>query len=297
MLAANIVFAIGCVKSEPETKCASGNELEVELCERLDAVFKLYGSVEVAVSIIDPSNSLVLHGNGSRLFHAASTMKVPVLIELFRQASLGRFSLEESLLVRNEFKSIVDGSIFAIQDDSDDSIYKRLGGYMSLRELAYQMITVSSNLATNILIDYVSADSVQTTSERLGTVNSVTLRGVEDLLAFEQGLSNRTTSHDLATLMEALRTGTAVSSEADAEMIEFLLDQQFNSMITSGMPEGVRAAHKTGSITGFHHDAAIIYPPQGESFTMVIMTEGLDDREESSRLIRQIAANIYDVLR
>ena len=283
------------MRIEPDR--ASGDELAEQLAERLDAVFELYGDVEVAVSVIDPSNDLVLHGNGSRLFHAASTMKVPVLIELFRQASLGRFSLDDSLLVRNEFKSIVDGSLYAIEDDSDDAIYKRLGGDMSLRELAYRMITVSSNLATNILIDFVSADSVQATSERLGTIRSTTLRGVEDILAFEQGLSNQMTSRDLATLMEALRTGTAVSEEADAEMVNMLLDQQFNSMIASGLPDGVRVAHKTGSITRIHHDAAIVYPPRGESFTMVIMTEGLENREESSRLIAQIAANIYDVLR
>ena len=203
-LAVNIVFTSGCTDSEPDR--ASGDELAEQLAERLDAVFELYGDVEVAVSVIDPSNDLVLHGNGSRLFHAASTMKVPVLIELFRQASLGRFSLDDSLLVRNEFKSIVDGSLYAIEDDSDDAIYKRLGGDMSLRELAYRMITVSSNLATNILIDFVSADSVQATSERLGTIRSTTLRGVEDILAFEQGLSNQMTSRDLATLMEPQST-------------------------------------------------------------------------------------------
>jgi len=294
-LTANILVSSGCSKSESQR--ATGDELAGQLAERLDAVLELYGDVEVAVSVIDPSNDLVLHGNGSRLFHAASTMKVPVLIELFRQASLGRFSLDDSLLIKNEFASIVDGSLYAIEDDTDDDIYERLGGNMSLRDLAYRMITRSSNLATNILIGFVSADSVQATSERLGTVNSITLRGVEDLLAYEQGLSNRMTSQDLANLMEALRTGTAVSPESDAEMIDILLDQQLDSIITSGLPDGVRLAHKTGSITRIHHDAAIVYPPQGESFTMVIMTEGLDDQSESSRLITQIAANIYDVLR
>ena len=75
------------------------------------------------------------------LYHAASTMKVPVLIEMFRQADAGRFSMDDSLLLKNEFRSIVDGSLYSIEDDSDDAIYEQLGNPMSLRQLAYNMTT------------------------------------------------------------------------------------------------------------------------------------------------------------
>jgi len=267
------------------------------LAKNIDAILFDYSNAEVAISIIDQSRNIIVHGNGERPFHAASTMKVPVLIELYRQKSLGHLSLNDSLLVKNEFRSILDGSSYAIEDDSDDAIYENLSSMMSLRDLAYQMITVSSNLATNLLIDFLSADSVQATSERLGTLNSYTLRGVEDLKAFDEGLNNTMTSRDLAILMEAIRTGNAVSPEDDDEMVAIMRDQFFNSMITAGVPREAEVAHKTGSITNIHHDAAIIYPPDDDSFVLVVMTEGIEDRTVSSELGARIAAAVYQVLR
>ncbi|MBT3448068.1 MAG: serine hydrolase [Bacteroidetes Order II. Incertae sedis bacterium] len=256
-----------------------------------------YEGATVAVSILDASKGFELHMDADRLFHAASTMKVPVLIELYRQAESGRFSLSDEVLLKNEFRSIVDGSLFQIEDDSDDAIYEQLGTPMALEQLAYNMITVSSNLATNLLIDFLSADSVQTTSERLGTTHMQTIRGVEDLKAFDLGMSNKATSRDLAHLMELLRTGTAVSVESDAAMREILNNQVFQTMIPSGLPAGVRAAHKTGSITAIHHDAAIIYPPDSEPFVLVIMIQGLQDHEASSLLGSEITRYVYKNLR
>jgi len=218
-------------------------------------------------------------------------------IHLYRQAALGRFSLDDSLLVENAFRSIVDGSAYSIEDDSDDSIYERLGQQMSIRDLVYQMITVSSNLATNLIIDYVSADSVQATCERLGTTTMKVLRGVEDIKAYRQDLSNSATATDLAVLLDALRRGAAVSPEADRAMIDVLLDQQFNTMIPAGLPEGARAAHKTGWITRIHHDAAIVYPEQGEPYVVVVLTEGIDDENASAALGAEIARTVHATLR
>lgn len=120
--------------------------------------------------------------NEKIMSHAASTMKTPVMIEVVRQSVQGRFSLDDSLEVRNEFKSIVDGSPYTLDlgDDSDDSMYKRIGGRASIRELIHEMITVSSNLATNILIQLVGAGNVTATMRTLGALDIEVLRGVED---------------------------------------------------------------------------------------------------------------------
>ena len=254
-------------------------------------------SVTVSVSIIDTEGGHELHLRGDRLYHAASTMKIPVMIELFRQADLGRYSLDDEVELKNEFRSIVDGSLYSIIDDSDDAIYEHLGEPMSLRQLSYNMITVSSNLATNLLIDYLSADSVQTTSERLGTTHMMTIRGVEDLKAFELGMSNQATSHDLAILLERLRTGTAVSATSDELMRGFLSDQYFNAMIPSGLPEGTQVAHKTGMITKIHHDAAIVYPANGSPYVISIMVEGITDSDVSSELGSSIARLVHGRIR
>lgn len=267
------------------------------LSSRIDALVAEVDGATVSVSIIDASTDTIWHRDGDRLYHAASTMKVPVLIELFRQARLGRFDLEDEILLKNEFRSIVDGSLYRIEDDSDDAIYEQLGQPMTLRQLAYNMTTVSSNLATNLLMDFLDADSVQATSERLGTQHMQTIRGVEDLKAFERGLSNRATSADLALLMERLRTGEAVSEDDDAAMRDILMDQVFNSMIPNGLPEGVRVAHKTGSITEIHHDAAIIYPATGAPYVVVIMTEGIGDHDESAALGSRIVGIVHAGMR
>ncbi len=265
--------------------------------DAIDPLLADYPDATVAVFIDDPATNTQVSVNGDRLFHAASTMKIPVLIELYRRVKSGDVSLEDSVRVENRFRSIVDGSPFSIADDSDDEIYHRLGQQMSFRDLAYQMITVSSNLATNILIERLNADSVQATSERLGTENMQTLRGVEDLKAYDLGRNNRATARDLGTLLTALRDGKAVTETADSAMIDMLLDQHFNDMIPAGLPPDVRVAHKTGSITRIHHDAAIIYPPDSPAYVLVVMTEGIEEDSVSSVLGSLLSERVLGVLR
>ncbi|MDX1546380.1 MAG: serine hydrolase [Rhodothermales bacterium] len=273
----------------PDPRAALRDTLETLLAQHPEAT--------VAVAVRDPETDFALDLRGDRPFHAASTMKVPVMIEVFRQAEAQRFALGDALRVENRFRSIVDGSAFRIEDDSDDAIYARLGETMTVRDLVYQMITVSSNLATNLLIDFVSADTVQATSERLGTTTMRTLRGVEDLKAYRQGLSNSATAADLATLLERLMQGTAVSPEADRQMVEILHAQRFNTMIPAGLPEGTRVAHKTGWITEIHHDAAIVYPEDGAPYVLVVLTEGIADEAASAALGAEIARAVHAALR
>lgn len=277
--------------------CVTPNDPVQTLTKGIEAIIADYDSAAVSVSVIDTEGGFVLHLRGDSLYHAASTMKVPVIIELFRQIEQGRMGLDDEIVLKNEFRSIVDGSLYSIVDDSDDAIYEQLGKPMSLRQLSYNMITVSSNLATNLLIDLLSADSVQATSERLGTTRMQTIRGVEDLKAFDLGMSNQATSHDLAILMERLRLGTAVSSESDAIIRDFLNDQFFNAMIPSGLPQGTQVAHKTGMITAIHHDAAIVYPADGAPYVLVVMVKGLVDADQSSELGSRITSLVHSQLR
>ncbi len=263
-------------------------------------------SAVVAVSVVDPAARAdaagqglpaAFHMNGDRLFHAASTMKIPVMIEVFRRAERGDFAMDDTIVLRNSFRSIVDGEPFAIGDDSDDASYEKLGQPMTLADLTYNMIIVSSNLATNLLIDELTADSVQATSERLGTTRMQTLRGVEDLKAFERGMNNQTTSRDLAVLLTHLMNGTAVNARSDAAMRQILYDQRFNEIIPAGLPQNVRVAHKTGQITRINHDAAIVYPPGAESYVLVILMEGISDHMASSRLGADVARAVHAHLR
>jgi beta-lactamase class A len=254
--------------------------------------------VTFGVVAIDLRSGRSITWNEREMIHAASTMKTPVMIEVFRQASLGRFRLDDSVVVKNEFRSIVDGSPYAmdLKDDSDDSMYGLLGQRTTVGHLVEQMITVSSNLATNILIDLVGADSTTATMRRIGAPDILVLRGVEDGKAFERGLNNQTNAEDLATILKALAEGRAVGPKEDRKMVEVLLRQKFRDKIPAMLPADVRVAHKTGNISGVDHDSGIIYRPDGSAVVMVILTKGWSDQRAASGTIARMARALYDEL-
>ena len=219
--------------------------------------------------------------NEHTLFHAASTMKTPVMIETYKQAAEGKYSLSDSIIIKNEFKSIVDSSLFSLSanDDSDTLIYKNIGEKRTLYSLVYDMIIMSSNLATNIVIEKVGAQNGQRTMRAMGTINMQVLRGVEDSKAYRAGMNNTTTAFDLMVIFEKMARGEAVDSTASAEMIKILLDQKFNDIIPALLPQEVKVAHKTGWITGVHHDSGIVFLPDGWKYVLVLLSKNLENEE------------------
>jgi beta-lactamase class A len=250
--------------------------------------------IGVALRTLDGTRSLAI--DADTVFHAASTMKVPVMIELFRQADAGLLSLDDELVVGETFTSIVDGSPYTLSaaDDSDEALYAALGSRRSLKALCESMIVVSSNLATNLLIDRLGVDNVRATVARLGAVGVEVRRGVEDTKAFEAGRNNTTTAAGLLTLLTALAEGRAGSKAATAEMLAILARQQFNEGIPAGVPAGTRVAHKTGQITRIHHDAGIVYGPR--PYVLVVLVRGVADAQESGRLIAAISRLVWDAV-
>ncbi|HEX7242119.1 MAG TPA: serine hydrolase, partial [Longimicrobiaceae bacterium] len=215
-------------------------------------------TLEVSVALMDLETGDSLLVDARTPMHAASTMKVPVMLELFRRADAGALSLDAPVPVRNAFRSIADGSAYALSaaDDSDAEIYGRLGGRMTVRELVERMITRSSNLATNLLIELADPARIAATLAELGAPETRVLRGVEDGPAFRAGMNNTTTAYGLMRVMAGIASGRAASPRATEEMLAVLGRQEFREMIPSGLPAGVRVANKTGWITGINHDAA-----------------------------------------
>ncbi len=281
----------------PAPASRPGAGLRAALQAEIDAVRAAHPEALIAVSVRDRSTGLALDLAGDSVLHAASTMKLPVLIELFRQAETGALRLDEPLRVENRFASIVDGSEYTIEDDSDDSLRFSLGQALPLRVLAERMITVSSNLATNLLVARVGAPRVQATIERLGTTHTQVRRGVEDGKAFAAGLNNVTTSHDLAVLLDHLAYGEAVSPTSDAAMRAILLRQRFNEGIPAGLPPGTPVAHKTGWITRHTHDAALVLPAGQAPYVLVVLTRGFDRKADADAVIAEIARRTHAVLR
>ena len=265
------------------------------LKQALEAEFqKTTGTFALAFEQLATGDRLLI--NEREMFHAASTMKTPVMVEVFKQASEGTFRLDDSLLVKNEFKSIVDGSPYSLdlKDDSDDAMYQLIGKRATIRTLLHHMITVSSNLATNILIELVGARNVTATTRALGADSITVLRGVEDGKAFQQGLNNVTNAFDLMLIFKAIAQKTAVDSAACNAMLETLFKQEFNTKIPALLPPIVRVAHKTGNITGVEHDSGIVYLPDGSSYVLVLLSKNLKDNKEGVAVLAKVSRMVFD---
>ena len=247
------------------------------------------------VAYIDLGSSDTLFVNPDSSFHAASTMKVPVMIELFRRANTGSFRMDQGLMMVNQFASLADGSPYSLDvgSDSDSSLYHRIGERVRVDSLLRLMITRSSNFATNTLITLVGADAVTKTMRVLGARRIQVRRGVEDGKAFQAGLNNTTTARDLAIILRAIEDGKAAPPDATREMLAIMLAQEFNEKIPAGLPPGIRVAHKTGDITAVSHDAAIVYPPGRQPYVLVVLTRGITDGAKSAKLIADISSMVF----
>ncbi|MEO6210649.1 MAG: serine hydrolase [Gemmatimonadaceae bacterium] len=265
------------------------------LAARIQSRIAQLPGAEVGVAYHRLGSSDTLYLNSDASFHAASTMKVPIMVQLFRRVDAGGLSLDYPLLLVNQFGSIVDGSPYSLEEsvDSDSSLYQLVGTRVPVRDLITHMITRSSNLATNSLVSLANAAQAESTMRSLGAMNIRVLRGVEDQKAFDQGLNNTTTARDLSIILEAIQENRAASAKSCATMRDILLGQEFNTGIPAELPAGTKVAHKTGSITGVAHDAAIVYPQKGPTYVLVILTKGIPDEPTAEKLIADISRMIY----
>jgi beta-lactamase class A len=283
----------------------------------VDRAYRHTGTATVAVAYLDLGSGGKVLRNETRPFHAASTMKVPVMIAAWAAVDQGILKIDQPIAVRNEFRSIVDGSRYhlASEDDGDPELYAAVGSTRPVSELIRHMIVRSSNLATNLLIDQLSASRVMDVMRQMGAYNLQVLRGVEDEKAFQAGFNNEVNAADLMLLLGAIAQAAAeapagpsaapdpganepvaapaISHRGAAAMIEVLEAQEFNEKIPAGLPPGTPVAHKTGDITGIHHDAGIVFPPGESPYVLVVLTAGFDKEETANRFIADLSRSIW----
>jgi beta-lactamase class A len=259
---------------------------------------KASGAETVGVAVYDADGGRTMLINENAELHAASTMKIPVMMEVFRLADAGKLKLGDRIEVKNRFASIVDQSPYQLNssEDSAPELYQRIGESLSIRELVEVMITRSSNLATNILIDHVGAAQVTEFMRKLGARTMTVRRGVEDGKAFRAGISNTATALDLMILLRSLIESKPFAREASREMLEVLLRQEFNEALPAGLPADIQIAHKTGSITRIKHDAGIVFPHERRPYVIVVLTRGIDDEAKANALIADISRIVYEAL-
>lgn len=269
--------------------CASTPKLE--LGAEIDRLVAAHPRQTIAVAYYDFRDGTLLERNARETFHAASTMKVPVMLGIFEAVTRGELTLDQQVAVRNDFVSIFDGSRYALEarEDSDHSLYEKVGSSVTLEELVRLMIVRSSNLATNLVIEKIGAPRVMTLMKQIGANDIRVLRGVEDDLAYRAGMNNTTTAHDLMLIFRTLGESRAISTEASAKMTEILLAQEHNDGIPTGLPPGTKMAHKTGSITEIAHDAGIVYRADGTKYVLVVLTRGFKKHDDADRVMAAVA--------
>lgn len=238
----------------------------------------------------DPS--FVLVHNGDKLIHAASTMKIAVMIETFRQSETGRFSMSDLVTVNDECVSVIDGSAYKVK--GADFLQSKIGEQVTILKLVEEMMVISDNLATNMLIQLTGPENITNTMRELGAPDGAVLRGLEDIPAFEAGYSNRFSPRDLMELLTAIHEGRAGNRQSTNEMVRILLDQHYTDMIPKYLPKSVAVGHKTGFITGHRHDAAIVYGPKGP-YVLVLMGENMKDTDKSKDDIAKISKTVFEL--
>jgi beta-lactamase class A len=254
----------------------------------------------IAVAFQDLETDAEYFLNADQPLHPASTFKVHVMMEVFRQANEGLLSLEHHLPIINSFTSIVDGSKYAlhVNDDSEGSLYARLGEIETIRELTRLMIVRSSNLATNILLEKIGTKNVNDFIRALGIEGVTVLRGIEDKLAFRKGLNNSATARGLTQTMNLIARKKVVSEGASEEMIQIMLGQEFNESIPALLPNSVKVAHKTGWTDDVFHDTGIVYPKDRKPYVLSLMTKGFreDQENEAHECMANMSKLIYEQL-
>jgi beta-lactamase class A len=259
-----------------------------------DSFSRLPGEYALAALHLPSGDTLLI--NEREMFHAASTMKTPVMIEIFLQVAEGKIRLDDTIMVKNEFFSIVDGSSYQLTpaDDSDDEVYQKIGTGQTIDYLLFHMITRSSNLATNLLMQLADGKQVTATMRSLGAPSIQVMRGVEDSKAYRQGLNNLTSAYDLMKIFEHIALGKAVNKDASEQMVNILLQQYYQDLIPARLPEGTRVAHKTGWITGVHHDSGIIYLPGGGQLVLVLLSKKATDEIATKQMLASTARMVFD---
>ncbi len=293
VLAAGVHMGCGPAMENPDSALAFENLPALETALRQEIATS---GAEVGLyyrSLPQDGDSLVIAGD--LRMHAASTMKVPVMMQLYLDHQSGLRSLDSQVPVTTTFSSIVDGSSFDLPpgSDSDTMFYGRVGERVPAREILDRMITWSSNLATNILMEVVDAERVTATLRSFGADSMEVLRGVEDLMAFEAGLSNTTTARDLGVVMAAVATSDRFTEASRDEMLGILERQHFRDNIPAGLPEGTRVANKTGWITGINHDAAVVFPGGSGPYVLVVLVRDHPAEDQGEALAAELSRMVW----
>jgi beta-lactamase class A len=235
-------------------------DLHAKLESDLDAAAAAHDGV-MGIYVRDLTGGQIFAVHSDTVFPQASSIKIPILIELLRQAQTGKLNLGDRVEIRRA--NLVGGS-GVLQFFSDG------GSALSLRDLAVLMVVLSDNSATNLLIDRVGMDNVNALLDSLGLHQTRLTRKMIDIPAERADRENHSTPREMATLVELLDAGKILDA-AYTKMALEILEYPKESPLRAGVPENITVAEKPGSLNGAQCDTGIVFLA-GRPYVISVMT-------------------------
>ncbi len=235
-----------------------------------------------ALDVVDLSTGFQTGFNATESMPAASTIKIPVMVEVFAQLQEGRFVLSRRMTLQARDKDWGSG----------DLCDAPVGSTYAVSELLEKMIDVSDNTASNMLIRLVGRSNINASMHRLG-LRRTHLAGDIRTAGWSIRQTLRTSPHDLAMLLALMARRKLIDEWSSNEMISILEDDQFNTLLPAPLPEDVTIAHKTGSLFDTLNDAGIIYADDAP-YVIAVMTTGLPSQDLGRAFIHSLSRLVYD---
>jgi beta-lactamase class A len=252
-----------------------------EIAARLDGL--------MGVAILDLTDGRILLRNADRVFPAASSIKIAILLELYRQDQEARAGAKGKAKLNDSYtfdpKDLVEDS--QIMAGLTAGVTR-----VTNRDLAQFMVAVSDNAAANILIDRVGKDNVNAMLHSLGLSKTMLRRKMMDIAAARRGDENVATPQEMVRLLEMIYKGKALNKELTDELIKQLKTLKKDSYLSYELPAAVELADKPGTLDGVRNDSGIVFA-QNRPFAISVMTAYDRDEKAAERAISEVALGAY----
>ncbi|PYI39247.1 serine hydrolase [Arthrobacter psychrolactophilus] len=250
------------------------------------------GASSISFVALDWNGSVIASHNPDEPYYAASTIKLAVLLAAMRLVDTHKLDLTQLVTVRNTFPSRIPGAgNFTFDLVEQDNGMSEAGTDITLAQALGRMIYVSSNAATNMVIDLVGLDAVTEELQHCGTQYAKMERLISDHVARDQGFTHEASAHDLAIIMQHALAGTDYSASSTAFIREVLGQQEF-PVIATQLPAHTVWGSKSGWVDGIHHDVAYIGEPGTEShLILAVCTRGFS-HEQGANAISAVASSV-----